>query len=100
MNGFWHSRSICSIRWYYTSFIPYFTDTSDLRFRLHCDKDHHQKSKSKGYGSYDASKEDCGSDPSTLELLMFRVPDKGKRWVDYWGDGNFCCSAKMMEQDK
>lgn len=33
---------------------------------------------------------------STLELLMFEEPDGGD-WVDYWSDGQFCCTSDMAD---
>lgn len=79
-------------------------DTGGLEFHLYCDKDKHPQSQTKGYGSYDESKDDCGLGSTSLDLLMFRVPDEGENWMDYWvsglADRTFCCTAKMVEDGK
>jgi hypothetical protein len=46
---------------------------------------------------YPVSKENCG--PVRLDMLMFEAPND-KPWMDYWGENEFCCTAKLIEDGK
>ncbi len=43
-------------------------------------------------------KDSC-SKPKIFDLLMFKasVDNPDRSWKDLWGDGNFCCTQKMVD---
>ncbi len=71
-----------------------YIDLSHLKLRSACamqDDPYHQS-------PFTVDKDSC-SKPATFDLLMFKasVDDPDKSWKDLWGDGDFCCTQKMVD---
>jgi hypothetical protein len=67
-----------------------YIDLSRLTVRSACYKEDGVQSTS----PYPYNEESC-KEPVPLDILMFEAP-VDKAWMDYWEDGNFCCSSKLI----
>lgn len=46
--------------------------------------------------SYSFDKDAC-QESAKLDMLMFEAP-MDKPWMDYWHDGEFCCTQRLIEE--